>query len=264
MLLVFFFFAFLTTSIVADVSLSKPGSGLKFTVSGGSVSIEITWSDDGGSPSIKDLESLTFTLCTGLNLEITAVTTIGSQLKPTDSSYTASIPASVGASGVYFIQIYAQYPSGTSIHYLKRFQLNGMTGLAKASGSLDDAPPAAQTAVTTAKTTVDPTATMDVTKSFLLPYTEQTGIIRFAPMQLQPGLTITATTWSMKYQTSAVTYFLSPLGAPKVQSTVTPGWSYTRTSFVNGVAGLGVHTDAYPPLKVLKLATMSKVVKRFF
>lgn len=246
-ILLFFFYR----PIRSDVSISLPNKSQTFTVSGSTVSVQVSWLDSGTSPNIQNVESYSFLLCTGSNSGIVAVTKLAEQQTLASNTYTASIPASAGASGVYFIQIYAVYPGGHTIHYSNRFQLSGMTGTTQTSGSLLDAPPSAEVAVNTG-TTTDITATMDVSASFSVTYTSQTGVYRFAPMQQQPGSTVTATTWTRQFPASAVTYFTSILSSPSFQSTITPGWSYSRTSHINDVVGIGTPTGAYKASEKIK------------
>lgn len=250
--------------VVADVLILKPELGKTYTVTGSLVSVELAWVDSGEAPSLDGVDLYTFTLCTGLNSDITAVKTLASNEKAADKSFTVAIPADAGASGVYFIQIYATFLSGYLIHYTNRFNLNGMTGLSKTSGLILDLPPQAQVSATTA-TTTDITATMDVTASFTVPYTLQTGIYRFAPMQTQPGSSVTATTWTPQFPTSAVTYYSKPRPSPDHALTITPGWLYSKTSYVNEAKALGTPTGAYAPTKVLKkpVINSSLLSKRF-
>ncbi|KAH3669435.1 hypothetical protein OGAPHI_001556 [Ogataea philodendri] len=216
----------LWVSVLADVNPTAPSDGDVYTVSGSSVSFEVGFDDDGTSPDISTALSFTITLVTGPNTDITARSTLAESISLsdlTDNKYKVTVDADVGASGSYYIQIYASFGSSSyTIHYTPRFQLKGMTGSLAASGSGD--PPAAQTAGVSES--VD-------SKSFTVPYTLQTGKTRYAPMQLQPGSTITATSWSRRFPTSAVTYFTTIAGTPSVYSTKTPGWSYTMSSLVN-------------------------------
>lgn len=204
--------------------------------------MDIKWDDDGLSPSADSFTSLTVVLCTGSNSNIQAVLTIASGISPDSKSYSASIPVGVGASGVYFIQLYAVYPSGYSIHYTSRFELDSMTGSVKPTGLLNDnAPPAVQKvnnngANNDGEATNTLTLPADISKSFTVPYPQQTGLIKFAPMQSQPGLTVTKLLWSRKYPTSAVTYYTTRRASLDCLSTVTPGWNYDRISLPNGAS----------------------------
>jgi len=71
--------------------------------------------------------------------------------------------------------------------------------------------------------------------SMAIPYTLQAGPTRYAPMQTQPGKSITATETRRQYPTSAYTIFTTKGPAPNIQTTVTQGWDYTLSSKINTV-----------------------------
>ncbi|CEP20710.1 KRE9 [Cyberlindnera jadinii] len=235
----FYYFALcllsLFTCVVGDVSISNPTKGQTFAVSGSSVSVTVTWIESNADPLLTDMNKYTFLVCTGPNSDINCFKSTSTTVKASElSSYskTMSIPASLGADGQYYIQIYATTDNGYTIHYTYRFTLTGMTGSTEPSGD-DTNPPTAQTSLAAdGATAVTGTA---LSASFSLPYSEQTGPTRYAPMQTQPGTTVTATTWSRRFPTSSVTYFSTLTGGTMLQqvSTVTPGWSYTISSAAN-------------------------------
>ncbi|ODV86056.1 hypothetical protein CANARDRAFT_197473 [[Candida] arabinofermentans NRRL YB-2248] len=210
--------------VYADVSIELPDSSTTYTVSDSEVVVEIELSDDGDSPSLSDAESLTFTLCTGPNTDIFAVSDLAviTPAELTDDKYNATVKASVGASGKYYIQIYAVYSSGYTIHYSDRFSLKGMTGTHATSGTGD--PPDAE---------LSASVTADMSASFSVTYTKQTGRTRYAPMQTQPGTKVTHSTWSRRFPSSSVSYYSTAKPSPNVYSTITPGWSYTMSSLAN-------------------------------
>lgn len=75
-------------------------------------------------------------------------------------------------------------------------------------------------------------------------YTMQTGETRYAPMQTQPGTTITAKSASRPYPSSSYSVFKSgQWPQPNVQTTITAAWTYTRTSLVNTVSSSGALTE---------------------
>ncbi|ODQ77283.1 hypothetical protein BABINDRAFT_163561 [Babjeviella inositovora NRRL Y-12698] len=226
-----FAFTFLHTAI-ADISLSNPVPGSSFSGSTGTVSISVEWIDSGGAPPVSEIESYTFSLMTGSNLDISNIATLAdavSALKITDDTYTVTFKNTVCGNGLFYIQVYGALlaSAGSTIQYTNRFTLTGMTGSKVASGS--GSPPQGQISLVTGGTaaaSINPA-------SFSVPYTLQTGSTRYAPMQLQPGTSITVTTWSRRFPTSAVTYFTTKMASPVVYSTVTPGWSYTINSQPN-------------------------------
>ena len=212
---------------LAQLVVDSPAAGDTYTVVGGEVTIPITWEDDGDDPTIDEISMYTFLLCTGPNNAIHCFQKITGIIPSeiSDDMYSAVFDASLGADGLYYVQIYGTLSSGGHMtRYTNRIQLTGMSGTYLPSGS--GSPPSGET--------VDNTSDdADTSASFTVPYTLQTGKTRFAPMQMQPGSEITASTWSRRFPSSAVTYYSTFAGEPKVISTVTPGWSYTMSSFVN-------------------------------
>lgn len=217
----------LATFVVADFSITAPKLGQSFQ---SGASVKITWEDDGKSPSLDDLKSVTVTLLTG-----TSGTTLSPQgvklkdgVNPDDGSVTVTIPATAGANGYYTIQLYSILTNGGyTIHYTNWFKLSGLTGTAPALQADPGMPPAAQLSDMSEK------AQGDLLASHTVPYGEQSGTIKYAPMQMQPGSTITAKTMSQRFPTSAYTPFQSFASGPKCTSTDTPGWSYSRGSATN-------------------------------
>ncbi|ODV59897.1 glycoprotein [Ascoidea rubescens DSM 1968] len=233
-----FIVIFFNKFVSSDVSISKPLSGQTFSVSGDEIIIDVKWVDSGAEPKIEEIVSYTFTLCTGSNSDITAVDVLGSNIlasKITNNYFEAKIDPTAGENGVYYIQIFSVYPTGYSIHYSHRFKLSGMTGKDEASGSLNDPPPSAQYSFkkTGTETETDEAPGTIDSASFTIPYTLQTGRTRYAPMQTQPGSKVTATGWTRRFPTSAVTFYKTAKPSPVVYSTITPGWSYSRTSYFN-------------------------------
>jgi len=230
----FLSFFLLLSKVLADVSISKPTKGQTFNVDGDSATVELAWEESNAKPKLDDIESYSFTICTGSNSDIDGIKTLkkldASDLS--DHSYKLKVPANTGESGVYFVQIYATTKNGYTINYSQRFELKGMTGSKKASGSDESNPPDGQTSIDGGDqtSTLDPS---DMSKSFSVFYTSQTGETRYAPMQMQPGTTVTATTWTRKYPTSSVSFFSTIKHSANVLSTITPGWSYTMSSAVN-------------------------------
>lgn len=190
------------------------------------MTIPIKWKDDAYLPSLDYVDSITFVLCTGPNSKIKPLNTIKAiSMDDLDGDvYNAVFDSSVAADGLFYVQLYAALKNadGSIIQYTPRVLLSGMTGSLAPSG--EGQPPQGSVSLNNA---------VDISKSFTVPYTEQTGKTRYAPMQMQPDSTITATTWSRRFPTSAVSYFKSPMGTGSCSSTITPGWSYTMSSLVN-------------------------------
>lgn len=194
--------------------------------------MDITWKDDGESPSISQFSTLTILLCTGPNANIHCFsdTPLSSGVAASAGKYSVDLSkvSSLGASGPYYLQVVAIAAGQTgdqTIHYSDRFKLTGMTGLYKPTDGGDTDPPDAQ------KENADPVA-----GGSTVAYTAQTGKVRTAPMQLQPGTKVTVTKATPLYPTSAVTYFSTYAGRPSQTTTLTPSWSYTVSTYPNFAA----------------------------
>jgi len=134
-----------------------------------------------------------------------------------------------------------------------------MTGSYKPSSGSDSTPPSAQTSIAGGGQTA---AQSINSASFSIPYTLQTGLTRYAPMQMQPGsvLTKNKSSWSRRHPTSAVTFFTSIRPSPAQSSTITPGLSYTMTSVVNDASPAlypSQNGGWYNPSKLLTKPTIS-------
>lgn len=251
--------------VQADVKITSPTGG-SFSASGGTVEVSLKWEDDGDSDAtdLSQVQSYTISLCTGPNDDIECFHTIVDGKTVSSKSVNAQIKASDAPNGWYYFQIYSVFPKGFTNHYSPRFQLKGMSGESAAT-------------ITGKPTTLVVTATGDPpeaqvsasdtinSKSFSLRYTDQTGSTKFAPMQTQPGSKVTATTWSMKYPTSAVTYYSLAAGSPNARTTATPGWDYTPTSLPNWAPVAPYPTYFYPASqRVTKASLLSAKKKRWF
>ncbi|QLQ77950.1 hypothetical protein HG537_0A01970 [Torulaspora globosa] len=230
---------------VSDVVVTEPQADAQFSGSGGTVSIDLKWEDNGAIPQVDQAIWFAFTLMTGPNDQIEFVKTLVpkitlSQITKTDNtySYTLQFPSASVGNGQYYIQVYAQLQGGHTNNYSPRFQLTSMGGTSSATFS-DSTQPPGETDVAGTGTT---TASVD-TRSFTLYYTQQTGISRFAPMQMQPGTKITATTWTRKFPATAVTYYSTYRSSLAQETTITPGWSYKLSSGINFAAPAPYPTD---------------------
>lgn len=252
--------------VLADVSPSLPKDGSLFLASGGTADVDVQWIDDGANDfRTEDITSQLVLLCSGSNSNIKCFTlplTKSADLTDSDGTgkYTAKIDQAKGPNGNYYFQIYTMFKGGSnSIHYTSRFALTGMTGPAtwgEAAYKATGAPPLAQLSGK------DQAVASINSASFSIPYPEQSGPTKFAPMQMQPGLTVTATTWTRQYDTLAVTYFSTKGPSPVVMTTITPGWSYTPESQTNWALVAPYPTEYYPALDRLSKATMAPTNKK--
>jgi hypothetical protein len=126
---------------------------------------------------------------------------------------------------------------GSVINYSNRFTLTGMTG-------------AFTTDVTTALGTVTGTTgpprqliaaaggAQAAGNEYGIPYNQQTGLTKYAPMQPLPPHTITQQNTSPLWPTSSVSIATTFLPIPIVQTTITQGATWVFTSHQNTVCSL--------------------------
>ncbi|CAH02876.1 Kre9p [Kluyveromyces lactis] len=238
MLIQAFLFVQLFTRLLfvhADVSIVKPTSGASYSPESGSdsIDIEIVWEESVDLPSISSYDYFTFSLLYGPGTDMDLIDKVEEvaasniTLSESQYSYTPSFSIADAGNGQFFIQVYAYSKElGYTIHYSPRFKITSISGGATTYTYTTDSDAVPTPEWSLANSGID-------TKSFTVPYTQQTGIRRYAPMQTQPGTAITVTTWSRRYATSAVTYYTSLRNSLEQMTTYTPGWSYSRTSDYN-------------------------------
>ncbi|SCU94311.1 LAME_0F06964g1_1 [Lachancea meyersii CBS 8951] len=217
--------------VSADLTVSKPEAGSEYFVSADSASLDIEWRDAGMLPDLSSITQYVFTLCSGPNKKIEAVATLAtvSASEVKDNKYTVIVDAQAGSSGTYFVQVVAVSPKWITIHYSDRFTITGMQGN-KAAPRVNE--PQAPMAETMKLGPDGPPPPID-SASFLIPYCSQTGYTRFAPMQTQPGPTVTATAWTRQNPTSSCSFYRTNTNQGKWLTTITAGWDYTVKSCIN-------------------------------
>jgi hypothetical protein len=134
---------------------------------------------------------------------------------------------------------------GTDIVYSARFGLTGMTGVftalqqqgVTAAGSdTSFVPPAAHELVTAVAGAGTAAAAAPVTGMFDVAYNQQTGLIKYAPMQPIPGTKITAKTPTPLNPTSAFTIFKTYAPPASITFTLTESQTMTHSSRENPVS----------------------------
>ncbi|KAF2489250.1 hypothetical protein BU16DRAFT_531577 [Lophium mytilinum] len=233
---------------LADVQFTVPKAG--GSMPGGAITVE--WKESGNSPSLTDLKSYQLFLCAGGNddatiLQLTAITTSGTFTAGNKAIGTIGI--GVGASTIknayFFKMISVATEGGQVINYSDRFSLTGMTGTfpdayaaaAKAVTGTDGPPTVNQVADgANPAQPVDPSA-------YNVPYTLQTGLTKFAPMQPVPPTKITKKNASPQYPTSAVTFAKTFLPTPKQVTTQTMSQTFSVKSMENSAPAAPMPSD---------------------
>lgn len=132
---------------------------------------------------------------------------------------------------------------GTVINYSSRFTLTGMTGVFPANvkagiaalGSSTSGP-ATQNNIAAAHPQNPVPGAPAQAGPYSVPYTLQTGLTRYAPMQPQPGTKITKDKASMQWPTSGYDKAMTFLGPPKVFTTFTESQTFSVGSIENTVS----------------------------
>ncbi|KIV82336.1 hypothetical protein PV11_04455 [Exophiala sideris] len=231
----------------ADVQVTGPEAG--DTVIG--LKLSITWKDSGTSPALSDLASYQLFLCAGGNKDsnyIQLATLVADGDYSTGDSVSVTLTAGLGANveNAYFLKFISAATGGTVINFSDRFTLSGMTGvfsaavtegLATVSGT---AGPATENNIddTTAATTAAAGAA-----EYTVPYTLQSGAIRYAPMPPMAQTSITAKNASPQWPTSAYTVYKTIAGTPNAVTTNTLALTFSTSSMEATVAAAGQPTD---------------------
>ena len=129
---------------------------------------------------------------------------------------------------------------GTVTNYSNRFSLSGMTGtfpdtVTKGlSGLSGTGGPATENNFVAAG--ANAAGGGAVASGATVPYTMQTGAIRYAPMQGKPGTAITAKSATPQYPTSSVSIATTWLPTPVAVTTQTVSATYSTSSHANTVS----------------------------
>ena len=159
--------------------------------------------------------------------------------------------------------MYNTYDLGISILYTDRFQLKGMDGGSMTFGSTKSLSVAlTATGDAPAATTQGGDTSID-SRSFSVTYTKQTGTKRYAPMQTQPGSTITHKSMTRRFATSSYSAYSTYKKSPNVMTTITPGWDYDVTSLPNYATVAPYPNTAYPASeRITATASLTSAAKK--
>ncbi|KAK9366422.1 hypothetical protein V1509DRAFT_279215 [Lipomyces kononenkoae] len=223
------FLSLLIQRVFGDVQFTIPQGGASYEAT---TPLAITWQDNGNTPTFAALSTATLKLCgmaDATTINCFAFLFQGASLTGFGGTYTVNFPLAQAANGQFFFQMTSILSAGGYvINYSDRFNLTGMTGTTQFVYIANTAGPA---------TGYFPEATPSVTGLFTVPYPDQAGwSTKYAPMQTQPGTTVTASTVSRQYPTSAISVFTTNTLQPYAATTLTMPWNYPWTSVVNDVS----------------------------
>jgi len=226
------------SSAVADVGFNSPSAGQ--VISGSTISVE--FADGPGDPHIQDFTAYTLQLCAGGNdaTDFTPILTFTDKGIFDSATYSAKIPdLKIGGStkNAYFLRSIGVAPGGTVINYSSRFTLSGMTGtfsaavesaLADVSGT---AGPETDNQIANPQNAAVAGTAAAGAAEFSVPYTMQTGPVRYAPMAVKAPSKITAKGDARQFPTTAWNIWSrSGMPAPDATQTVTNPYTYSAQS----------------------------------
>ncbi|OBT68340.1 hypothetical protein VE03_02305 [Pseudogymnoascus sp. 23342-1-I1] len=267
--ILFFVFA-LVPIAYADVRFDVPGPG---GIVPGGTDFKVSWSNSDTAPSINDLVEYSIALYSGSNeAPIPLLTLVPSgTFAETPNSASINIPVTAGEpiTNAYFLGIQSTTKSGEFItNYSSRFTVDSMTGrfpvaikvalstvsdttgpqtetsnlrprVAQAVPAVPAVPaapaaPAAPAPVVPAPAAPAPAAPAG--GDWSIPYDQQKGDTRYAPMQPKPPKAITATAVKPLWPTSAVKIATTFLPAGTVVTTITQPPTGTAVMHANTAA----------------------------
>ncbi|KFZ09468.1 hypothetical protein V502_08747 [Pseudogymnoascus sp. VKM F-4520 (FW-2644)] len=270
--ILFFVFA-LVPLAYADVKFDVPGPG---GVVPGGIDFKVSWSDSDASPTINDLVEYSIALYSGSNEAPTPLLTLvpSGTFAETPNSASINIPVTAGEpiTNAYFLGIQSTTKSGEFItNYSSRFTVNSLTGefpdtIKAALSTVSDttgpqtetsnlrprvapaAPavpvpavpaPAAPAPGVPAPVVPAPAAPAPAAPAggdWSIPYDQQKGDTRYAPMQPKPPKAITATKVTPLWPTSAVKIATTFLPAATIVTTITQPPTGTAVMHANTAA----------------------------
>jgi hypothetical protein len=228
--------------VLADVKFTAPPAGSTIT----GTTISITWEESGVSPPISELASYQIFLCAGGNtatdyIPLTTLVTTGDFAKGNAVSASFTVGLGADVSNAYFLKMISAATGGVVINYSGRFSLANMDG---------SFPPTVTEGLKTVTGTAGPPTENDIHApqvgggagvapggaQYNIPYTMQTGQIRYAPMPPIAQSKITAKNASPQWPTSAYTVYVANRGPPDAIITNTLPQTFSTTSVENTVS----------------------------
>lgn len=234
--------------VVGDVYLFGPKFNSTYLPNkNGDLNIKLSWSEDSIQPLIKDITHFTVSIVTGPIELVTPIklldanfTLLSGELISHGSGtkkswdYNARLKDNETCDGNYFFQVISTIGDFKTytIHYSDRFNLENMkTNKNKdVNHGANSIVPAPNLETTRAK--VDP----HVSEYYTIPYGEQTGIARYAPMINTVDLKTKKQRWFNQFPKTQLTTF-KKIGkvTPTVQYTITQVNTYWFTTKTNSL-----------------------------
>ncbi|KAK5105086.1 Cell wall synthesis protein kre9 precursor [Lithohypha guttulata] len=246
--------ALLFQTCTADIAFSSPAAGAK--ISGSTIDVE--FEDGPDSPPLSDFSTYQLQLCAGGQTEkdftiLLTFTTTG-DFATDGNSYSAKITnLNLGANtqNAYFLRTIGAAPGGVVYNYSPRFSLTSMTGTfpanvqsALSSISGTDGPPTLNQITNPAAGAGAGAAAGAPAGSYSIPYTMQTGPVRYAPMAKVAPSKITAKGNARQYPTSGYNVWSrTGMPGPNASQTVTDVFTFAVSSMEPTIAAAPQPSD---------------------
>lgn len=227
----------------ADVAPNLPERGSTFVTNNKTLEIPVVWLESGLQPLLPQIVNYTFALCRGPRDDIESVVKLGTNIRASKLSNTThnSFEAKLSNTKAleddyYYIQIVASGKEFNTIHYTNIFYLLSEEVYPDQDLLYARPPPP----VTNFYSQLKETSTID-TKSYFVPYLEQTGSVKYAPMQPLPSKSVKnrwnatplTTQTKMPIYTKIGGYFKGEQQKPFVEYTITQPATYTLQTLPN-------------------------------
>ncbi|PNS16339.1 hypothetical protein CAC42_6446 [Sphaceloma murrayae] len=238
--------AALVSVVRADVQFTAPAAGGS-VVGGGSLNLQWTYS---GTPALSTFSTYQIFLMaggnTGASMQQLSVL-VPNGIAAGAQAAQAVVPPGVGgsATNAYFLKMILTSTSGGQlINYSSRFTLTGMTGSFTPVVQAGINAAAGSTAGPANEDQLSNNVDAGAAAGNSVPYSLQSGLTRYAPMQPVPPTKITAKTWTPLFPTSAFTIATTYLPIPSIVTTVTASQTFSVESIENTFAAASQPTAA--------------------
>ncbi|MCJ1307369.1 hypothetical protein MMC25_001015 [Agyrium rufum] len=231
---------FLASTAFADLKITTP-SGVAVGP------VIVTWAESNVQPLISSLAGCQVFLMAGGNNDANSEQLAAASTTASAKTVTLTIPPSgpSNAPNAYYIKIIsAGTTSGQVENFSARFSIAGMQGAWAAPAAEADwktisgtAGPATVNSVGQSDPAANPGAAPGAAQgSYGVPYLQQQGLTRYAPMQPKPGSTITATNTAPLIPPFAWSIATSFLPIPSIVTTSTQPVTYSASTSMENTA----------------------------
>ncbi|BDD60548.1 hypothetical protein MAP00_005671 [Monascus purpureus] len=224
------------SAVSADVEFTVPPAGS--TIKAGDV-ITVHWKESGNHPTISELAQYDLYLCAGGDTPDSydeAELLIKNGVFERGNSVSFRISPSVGGddANAYFLKMVSSGPGTSIINFSDRFTISDTTGSFSdkiKENVLSISDPSGQ--MIRAHHEREELRKRQNIGAYTIPYDQQSGLTRYAPMAKRPGTAITATVTAPQYPTSAYALATTYLAEATIKTTLSATATYSVSSVEN-------------------------------